>query len=438
MLPTAINKNKSTKNICLEDSFHSHEKAKYWSPKNKLKPKDITKSSGKKYIFDCECGHEILQSPHKIQINRWCSYCSNPPKKLCSDNECNTCYKKSFASSKRSKYWSDKNDMNPRDIFKMSHKKCWFKCDICNHDFNSSLDNFSGGSGCPYCDNQSLCSDKNCDLCFKKSFASSDKAKYWSTKNDIEPRDIFKSSNKKQFFDCNVCGHEFQSCLKRISSGCWCKYCANLILCLDDTCKICFDKSFASSSKAMYWSNKNKIKPRETFRSSENKYIFDCNLCGHEYEAALKSVTRGNWCLCTKNKTETKLKKWLIDNNFNVIHQAKYDWCKNLKTKKHLPFDFVIESLKIIIELDGPQHFKQVSNWLNPEDTMENDIYKMKQAINNGYIIIRLLQEDVFYNKNDWMQKLKTCINTPNKNSYYFLCTNNEYNDHELLFNTIK
>lgn len=42
-----------------------------------------------------------------------------------------------------------------------------------------------------------------------------------------------------------------------------------------------------------------------------------------------------------------------------IKSQYKMDWCKNIK---HLPFDFVLSERKIIIELDGPQHFRQVSN----------------------------------------------------------------------------
>ena len=40
-------------------SFKNHEKAKYWSTKNKLKPKEVALHSNKKFIFDCECGHEF-------------------------------------------------------------------------------------------------------------------------------------------------------------------------------------------------------------------------------------------------------------------------------------------------------------------------------------------------------------------------------------------
>jgi len=67
-----------------------------------------------------------------------------------------------------------------------------------------------------------------------------------------------------------------------------------------------------------------------------------------------------------------------------------------VQKKKHLPFDFCIQEHKIIIELDGRQHFKQVSNWCSPEEQFENDKFKEDCANNNGYSVIRLLQHDVF------------------------------------------
>ena len=85
---------------------------------------------------------------------------------------------------------------------------------------------------------------------------------------------------------------------------------------------------------------------------------------------------------------------------------------------------------KLIIELDGPQHFIQISNWQSPEQTRERDKYKLQCANNNGYSIIRLLQEDVYYDTYDWFDELiksieKIKIELIIQNIY--LCKNNEY-----------
>ena len=109
-------------------------------------------------------------------------------------------------------------------------------------------------------------------------------------------------------------------------------------------------------------------------------------------------------------KGETILNDFLTQNYTDIIWDYRVDWCKNPETGRHLPFDFCIPEFKNLIELDGGQHFTQISNWDNPEETRERDIYKMKMANENGYTIIRLLWEDVYNDKNNWKEKLQESI----------------------------
>lgn len=54
----------------------------------------------------------------------------------------------------------------------------------------------------------------------------------------------------------------------------------------------------------------------------------------------------------------------------------------------------------------------------------------MKCANNNNYSIIRIVQEDIWYNKYDWLYELKSNIKKiKNKNTIQniFICKNNEY-----------
>lgn len=75
-----------------------------------------------------------------------------------------------------------------------------------------------------------------------------------------------------------------------------------------------------------------------------------------------------------------------------------------------MPFDFCIKDYKLIIELDGEQHFKQVSNCQSPAETQKNDKYKMKCANDHGYSVIRIYQLDVWNDKNDWKSNLIDAI----------------------------
>lgn len=81
-----------------------------------------------------------------------------------------------------------------------------------------------------------------------------------------------------------------------------------------------------------------------------------------------------------------------------------------ISTNRNYPFDFLLPAYSLIIEVDGEQHFTQVQNWTAPEINRERDIYKMKMAIENGYSVIRVLQEDIIEDKNNWKETLKNLI----------------------------
>ena len=420
-------------NYCYNKSFASCNKSIYWSKKNELTPRDVYKSSGKKYIFDCECNHEIELRLDGITINNhWCSYCTN--QKLCENKECKSCFEKSFASQKKAIYWSNKNKIIPREVFKSSNIKYIFDCN-CGHEFEIRLANISQNyNWCQYCciPIKKLCSNNDCNMCFKNSFASHKKSNEFSKKNKEIPRNIFKNSQLRYIFDCNICKHEYNAILGNSS---WCPYCAipSRILCKNNNCIFCFERSFASHEKSKYWSNKNIKLPREIFKGTDVKYWLYCDKCKIDFKTSPDKIIVGRWCSLCKTKTESKLNQSLKISYPSLKHQFKVDWCKN---KTHLPFDFCIPELKMIVELDGAQHFKQVSNWQSPEKTNKIDLYKMKCANENGYSIIRILQEDVFNDKYDWLPELILNIKkieSEKKVQNIFMCKNDEYK----IFNNI-
>lgn len=416
--------------VCFDKSFASQSKSQFWSNKNDKNPREVLKRSIGKFWFDCNhCSHEFLSSLDNIK-NRWCPYCSNPPKRLCDDESCENCFNKSFASHEKSIFWSNENDKTPREVFKNANKKFYFNCMDCNHSFETTLNSISTNSSwCSYCFLKNLCEEEECKDCFNKSFASQEKSQYWSEENDKTPREVFRCSGEKYWFDCENCGHSFDTTLGHINTGNWCPYCSNppKRLCEKEECKDCFDKSFASNEKSIFWSSKNVKKPREVFKCSGEKFWFDCEDCNHSFEIRLADiVSKNQWCNRCRYKTEKILYHWLVSMNF-TLENNRLEWARNPETNRFLPFDFVISigNTKIIIELDGPQHFVQISNWGNVENNQARDIYKMNLAKENGYRMIRILQEDVFFNRYDWKLELFQAI--IKKDLQIFLCKNNEY-----------
>ena len=190
--------------------------------------------------------------------------------------------------------------------------------------------------------------------------------------------------------------------------------------------------TFDIHPKSKFWSDRNLIKPNEVALNSHKKFWFDCDKCLDDFESKLCHITDGSWCPNCRYKTEDKLKKILSEKYPSLKTQYKVDWCKD---KKYLPFDFAIEERMIIVEQDGVQHWKQVAKWKTPEHNRKRDLYKMKCANQNGFSVIRILQEDVFKDKYDWLKEL--CeniekITNENKVQNIYMCKNNEYKDFDI------
>ena len=132
--------------------------------------------------------------------------------------------------------------------------------------------------------------------------------------------------------------------------------------------------------------------------------IIICSIHG-EFEQTPSSHVHGKQgCMSCMNKTEGLLRIFLEICGYNVIFQFSPDWLNTPQMKRKGRFDFCISDLKLIIELDGEQHFSQVSDWESPQEIQRKDTIKTILAIENGYTIIRLLQKDVYKNKNNWKQ----------------------------------
>jgi len=231
--------------------------------------------------------------------------CNGNCRKLCKLKNCQVCFKKSFASSKKVDLWDhEKNNIKPRDVFLQSNKKYWLCCDKCKHGYQQVLSN-AFKCGCPFCANQKLCKKESCKICFNKSFASSKKAILWDyVKNkDVKPRNVFLRSESKYWLRCDKCHHSYQQLLSN-TLKCNCPFCCipSKKLCQDDSCEMCFNKSFKSTSKAKLWSSKNKIEPRMVFRCSYNEYWFECDVCNHIYKQSPHVLIKNGCAFCAGQK----------------------------------------------------------------------------------------------------------------------------------------
>ena len=393
--------------ICMPRSFAGHPRASEWSAKNPMRVDVVFRNSNKKYWFDCkECGHELEMSLNNINSGNGCAYCNRG--KLCSSESCDFCFQRSMASHPMGAMWSERNKLSAREVSRGNDSKFWFRCSDCAHEYNSAPYSIKLDKHCPYCTNQKLC-DEDCKSCYEKSCESHERMQEdWSATNEKTPRQVFLQSNKKCWFDCRLCHHTYDARPNHYyRKDRACPYCANTKLCEAEGCMICFNKSFASHQRMACWSPKNTLDPRMTFKGAEKRAIFDCDVCLTEFNTLLYNVLTGYWCPGCKNKSEAKVLKYLQAEYPHSKAQLRYEWARYSKTNNIMPFDFGLEDDKILIELDGIQHFEQVSNWGSHEDIREKDVEKMKKAVEAGYSVIHIFQEEVWKDIYDWKKALK-------------------------------
>lgn len=196
---------------------------KYWDfEKNTANPYHISKGSHKKVWIKCTekdyHGSYEMSCDKFINGNR-CPYCSSKKvhlfdsfAKYCLDNT-----DKDFLT----KYWSDKNTVDPWTISPNSGKKVWIKCQEKDYhdDYEVSCDKFISGRRCPYCINKKV---RSLDSFGYHNF---DKVQSWHLDNDISPFKVAPNSGKKYKFICPECNNVWSARLADINYGQWCPQC---------------------------------------------------------------------------------------------------------------------------------------------------------------------------------------------------------------------
>ena len=195
---------------------------------------------------------------------------------------------------------------------------------------------------------------------------------------------------------CVVCDHYYDKICKFCSKR---KHCEP---CVKQDCKFCFEHTLASVSRIVdEWSSENKVNPRNVWKTSSKQYKLECSKCNRQYfQRAIHMQKHG--CSMCNNKTEVKLFHFLKA-NYDVKTQVKFSWSGKFS------FDFQIEN--ILIEVDGPQHFRPIAGWKSGWQHIENDLIKEEHAVQNSFFVLRVLQKDIFEDKNDWQTYLTTEIN---------------------------
>ena len=114
-------------------------------------------------------------------------------------------------------------DLDPAELSSLSHKKAWWKCGNCGHEWESQIKNrmLSEGS-CPKCrkrSNKRVPVSKVPDL-----------MKYWGDNPGLDPEDFNSYATDVVNWKCPDCGYEWKSQISsRMASSSECPACSGLI-----------------------------------------------------------------------------------------------------------------------------------------------------------------------------------------------------------------
>ena len=200
------------------------ELSKEWNyEKNgSLTPDCITATSAKKVWWTCDKNHDFLAKVYDRNVKGHnCPYC------------CNQAFKPEYNSvavmdPQLAEEWDFKKNapLTPFDVIYGGDNRYWWKCQEKPHSFLASVKNRRSGSSCPYCSSQLLLVGFN-DLQTRRP----DLLELWNyEKNtDITPQSVMEFSNKKVWWKCPDCGHEWQTKVNMVSIGTRCPKCTSVI-----------------------------------------------------------------------------------------------------------------------------------------------------------------------------------------------------------------
>ena len=124
-----------------------------------------------------------------------------------------------------------------------------------------------------------------------------------------------------------------------------------------------------------------------SYKNNKNKLEIQC--CeGHIYERRYDKYRQGQRCpICNSSGGEQILYNILKKLNIEFEREKRFKECKDVNT---LPFDTYIESLNLIIEFDGEQHFKPKFGEKEFYEIVYHDAIKNSYCEDNNINLLRI------------------------------------------------
>ena len=307
-----------------------------------IDPHTVSFGSNKRVWWKCsKCGYEwqtaICNRTAKTN-STGCPACSNKAV-FSGHNDLKTQY------PDIAKEWDyEKNSFLPTEVVGGSNKTVWWICSK-GHSYKERIvERTSGKRNCPYCSGHKVLKGFN-DLATVRP----EVVKEWSEKNTIQPNEVTEHSNKKVWWKCKKCGHEWLASINtktRNESGC--PVCSHNVI-------IPGKNDFASEHPELMveWSEENSVDPKTISSKSGKNVWWECSKCGCLWKATVYSrVGVNSGCPDCAKRLQTSMPEQVIFQYLkmyypNAINGYKTDWLSQSEIDVFLP------DLNCGIEYDG-------------------------------------------------------------------------------------
>ena len=379
---------------------------------NDKKPSEIVNLWQGKYWFKCQDGKHESQLHHigniiKIGYVPKCFKCRSFGC-WCEENN-----RKDLLNR-----WDyELNNKSPYEVFFTTTDKYYMKCPKGIHPSELkniwNMINQYGSSRCDGCYSIGQYGIDNID----KDFIQ----KYWSQNNTEEPMLINRNSKKKVLMKCveNPEHGEYPVSCANFYKGERCPYCSKKKMFIKDSLGYQFPQIFD------IWVE-NKRTPYDVYPQSNIFVYLKCEKHGQYRTKLTSAYQRGFKCpKCMRELHESKLQRKVNEYICSLYDTVNHEFecniiATNFKTNYKLPYDNEIPEIKLIIEVNGEQHYKASSYFYgeNQEEANEKfkqrqelDKLKMEYALNQGYefLVIPYWADD---KKETWKTLIDDKINS--------------------------
>lgn len=245
------------------------------------------------------------------------------------------------------------------DFYINSKTKMNLKCEK-GHVFQKSVDNLRKKCGCPKC--QGLAKPMIEEI---QEFMSQFQYTLLS--------EVYTNRSTKMSILCNN-EHQYLASWSQFKRGQRCPYCSG-------------NKKYELYEVKAYIEKNNYKLISTLYKGAHAKLEMICPN-GHEYSCSFHNFLSGKRCSqCVKiSKGEEEIKRILIQLGIPFEYQYIFEDCKRIF---HLPFDFYLNELNIVIEYDGEQHFYPIDFAGKGEEWAEKEFLKVQErdAIKNQFCI---------------------------------------------------